>query len=353
MSVGDPDLPTIERIIEHAVTRLYRGRTHYSPGMGEPALREKIAEIEVAASGKPTTPNEVIIFPGATNALFTVLSCLLDDESEVIITEPAYVGYHGILSAIGAAVVPVRTNSETGFSLDVSAIKAAATPQTRVLLINTPGNPSGHVIEHEALNEICAWAHENNIWVVCDEVYSMLTFEKPFCSARRAADRLDNVIIVDGLSKSHAMTGWRLGWVVAPESVIPSLLAFTSATVFGCSQFIQDAAAFALENDTEYIESIRQEYQSRRDYAMARIDAIEGLSCHQPEAGMFAMVDVSDICEDGGQFARSLLDGAGVSVLPGEGFGQQTRQYVRVSLTHGIETLEPAFDRIERYCKER
>lgn len=346
MSVGDHDLPTIERIIEHAVTSLYRGRTHYSPGMGELHLREKIAEIETSASSKPTSADEVIIFPGATNALYSTLCCLLNPGDELIVPEPAYVGYQGIFQAIGHKVVNVPTRPEEGFKIDIDVIKAACTDATRAVLINTPGNPSGHVMDAGDLSDLAAFCLEKNLWLICDEVYSMLTFEKPHVSARKAAASLENVIIIDGLSKSHAMTGWRLGWVVAPSSVIPPLLDFTSATVFGCSQFIQDAAAFALENDAEYIASIVEEYRQRRDYAAERINAIPGLTCRTPDAGMFLMVDVSGIVQDGDQFARELLASSGVSVLPGGGFGDGTRSFVRLSLTHDIDTLKTAISRI-------
>ncbi len=349
MSVGDPDLPTIERIIEHAVTSLYRGRTHYSPGMGELHLREVIADIETQASGKTTTPDEVIIFPGATNAIFTTLSCLLDSDDELVITEPAYVGYQGIFHAVGSKVVTVPTTPASGFSLDVQSIEQAVSEKTNAILINTPGNPTGNIVPAEQLRELASFCFDKNIWLVCDEVYSMITFDQRHVSARKAADRLDNVIVVDGLSKSHAMTGWRLGWAVAQTSVIERLLGFTSATVFGCSQFIQDAAAFALQNDAEYILEITQEYKKRRDYACERIRNIEGISCHVPSAGMFLMLDVSAVSNDGFEFARALLDNEGVSVLPGESFGQLTRGYVRLSLTHAVEVLEEAFNRIERF----
>ena len=177
----------------------------------------------------------------------------------------------------------------------------------------------------------------------------MITFEKKHISARTAARNLENVIVIDGLSKSHAMTGWRLGWAVAPLSVIDRLLNFTSATVFGCSQFIQDAAAFAMQNDGEYIHSITEEYKARRDFACDRIATIEGLSCPRPEAGMFVMIDVSRVSPDGFSFARDLLDKAGVSVLPGESFGQVTKNYVRLSLTLPVDALQAVFDRIEQF----
>ncbi len=177
----------------------------------------------------------------------------------------------------------------------------------------------------------------------------MITFEQKHISARTAAENLENVIVVDGLSKSHAMTGWRLGWTVAPVNVLEKFLNFTSATIFGCCQFIQDAAAFAMQNDGDYIQSITDKYKARRDYALERIRQIDGLRCTKPQAGMFLMVDVSDISEDGQAFASDLLDNQGVSFLPGGGFGAITRNFVRLSLTHPKEDLQEAFDRIENF----
>ena len=171
-------------------------------------------------------------------------------------------------------------------------------------------------------------------------------------SLRRAAVQLDNVIIVDGLSKSHAMTGWRLGWTVAPREVADRFLAFTSSTIFGCCQFVQDAAAFALMNDEEYINGVREEYRQRRNYVCERVADINGLSCAIPDAGMFVMIHVDDPSTDGLRFAEQLLDQKGVSVLPGVGVGACTAAYVRVSLAQPISVLRPAFDRIARFCEQ-
>jgi len=350
MSVGDPDLPTIERIIEHAVTSLYRGRTHYSPGRGELHLRETIADMETQASGKLTTANEVIIFPGATNAVFSVLSCLLDDQDELIVPEPAYIGYQGIIDIVGCKTVKVPCIVDRGFALDIPASEQSVTRRTRALLLNTPGNPTGNIIPADQLNYLAKFCLKNDLWLICDEVYSMITFDKKHISARTAATSLENVIVVDGLSKSHAMTGWRLGWSVASAKITEQLLNFTSATIFGCSQFIQDAAAFAMENDGEYIQTVVDEYRSRRDYACQRIDQIRGLSCQKPEAGMFLMINVSEIARDGNQFARELLDLEGISVLPGAGFSEIIQNYIRLSLTLPVEGLEAAFDKIEHFA---
>lgn len=349
LSVGDPDLPTLPSTIAAAISSLERGRTHYAPGRGELSLRQTIAAIETNTSGKPCHPDEIVIFPGATNAIYSVLACLVDPGEDVVVAEPMYVGYDGLFRALGINAVTFPLDAARGFALDVPALQAAITPATRVLLLNTPGNPAGNMIEPAQLCELAAWCLQRDIWLVCDEVYSMITFAQPHTSLRKAASALDNIVVIDGLSKSHAMTGWRLGWAVSDLALGDRLLEFTSVTLFGCCQFVQDAAVHALTNDEDYIVGVRDEYRRRRDYVCQRIAAIPGLSCEVPAAGMFVMVNVADTGHDGLAFAEGLLARGRVSVLPGVGFGESCRHYVRISLTQSVAAMAPAFERIEAF----
>jgi arginine:pyruvate transaminase len=221
------------------------------------------------------------------------------------------------------------------------------TERTRAVLVNTPGNPCGNLIDPATLSELADGCRERNLWLVCDEVYSLITFESPHISLLRCTDDLSNIAVVDGLSKSHAMSGWRLGWVVAPPPLVEQLIRVANAALFGTSQFVQDGAAYALANDAPDVEKMRLEYQRRRDYVMQRLDQIPGLGYFKPAGGMFIMVDSSAIANDGADFARRLLDEAGISVIPGSGFGASTANYVRMSLTHPISVLTDVFDRIE------
>jgi arginine:pyruvate transaminase len=204
------------------------------------------------------------------------------------------------------------------------------------------------MIEPAQLCALAAWCLQRDIWLVCDEVYSMITFTQPHTSLRKAASALDNIVVIDGLSKSHAMTGWRLGWTVSDLALADRLLEFTSATLFGCCQFVQDAAVHALTNDEDYIAGVRDEYRRRRDYVCQRIAAIPSLSCEVPAAGMFVMVNVAATGRDGLAFAEGLL--AQGQVLPGVGFGESCRNYVRISLTQSVAAMAPAFDRIEAFA---
>ncbi len=351
LCVGDPDFRTPEPIIDNAVSHLRVGRTHYSPALGEMKLRRAVADLETATSPHPCTPAEVAVYPGATNALYSVMNCLLNAGDEVVIPEPMYVGYPSIMAAIDAKVVAVPLRVEEDFKLDMEAMKAAVTGRTRVVFINTPGNPTGSIISRKELAELAEFCRERNLWLVCDEVYSMFTYSGLHRSLRASAQNLDNVVMVDGLSKSHAMSGWRIGWVVGPETLIERLGAHAGATLFGCPQFIQDASAFALENDQEYVAQMRQEYAERAEYVVRKLEKLEGIHCHQPRAGMFVMCDVDGTGMDGREFARALLDAELVSVVPGDAFGPSARNCVRVGLAQPRPMLKQACKRIKRFIE--
>jgi len=262
-----------------------------------------------------------------------------------------YVGYVGFLAAIGAKIKHVPLNAERNFALEPEKIKAAVTDNTKVILVNTPGNPAGNMMTREEMADLAAFCWRRNIWLICDEVYSMITYNRRHVSLRSAAEKLDNVIMVDGLSKSHAMSGWRIGWAVAPQSLVPRLVNFAGATVFGCTQFVQDAATWALRHDEYYMSLMREEYQRRRDFLVERFNSIKGLSCQSPDAGMFVMVKVTPLFAGGREFAEGLLDAQQVSLVPGEGFGPSAKDFVRVTLAQPVSVLTDAMLRIENFVK--
>lgn len=347
LSVGDPDFATPDYITQHTVEQINTGRTHYSPPAGEPVLRKAIADLETASTGRVFTPEQFVVFPGATASLYAVFSCITNPGDEIIVPEPMYAGYRGLLDALGIHDINV-TLTAPDFQLNPAALFDQVTERTRAILINTPGNPCGNLIGAETLKQLADGARERDLWLVCDEVYSLITFESPHTSLLRCTEDLSNVVVIDGLSKSHAMSGWRLGWAVAPPALVEQLIRIANAALFGTSQFVQDGAAFALANDAPDVEKMRLEYQRRRDYAMQRLDEIPGLAYFKPDGGMFIMVDSSAIANDGADFARALLDDAGISVIPGSGFGASTATYVRMSLTHPIAVLTDVFDRIAK-----
>ena len=354
LCVGDPNFDTPEPILDYTRARLGVGRTHYSPDAGEPMLRRAIADIESKVSPHPCSPDDVVVFPGGTNAIYSVLACLLNPGEEILIPEPMYIGYVPICDSLRLNVKKVACPAESNFAFDVEAIKASIGDETRVVMINTPVNPTGAMATPEQLRELAAYCRERNIWLVCDEMYSMITFARRHTSLRTAAEHLDNVVVIDGLSKSHAMSGWRLGWAVAQGPLVARLTQFAGATMFGCPQFIQEAAAFALEFDAYFVEEMRSAYEKRRDLIVERIGKIPGLSCNSPDAGMFVMVDVSQVAHSkegncGQAFAEALLDAERVSVLPGAPFGPSAVNHVRLTLAADEGELSRALDRIERF----
>ena len=348
LSLGDPDFPTPREITDKLVQQVHQHRTHYSPAGGEPSFLQALADLETRVEQKPFLPENFTIFPGGTAALTGVLNCILSPGDEIVIPEPMYIGYHSILQGIGAKFTSVPLDVENDFALDIEGIKQAVTPATRAVMVNTPGNPAGNVMTREALAELASVTREMGLWLICDEVYSLFTYEEDHVSLLLAAENLENVVVIDSLSKSHAMSGWRIGWAVASAEMTKALHAYCGATFFGCSQFIQDAAAFALSFNAPHILNMRREYRDRRDYVVNTIDSLNGLSCYQPKAGMFVMVDTSQVAEDGASFAEKILDHAGVSLIPGAGFGDNTKGYVRMSLTQPREVLGEAFSRIAK-----
>jgi arginine:pyruvate transaminase len=351
LSIGDPDFRTPEPIVDNAVSHMRVGRTHYSPALGELNLRRAVADYESRISPLGCSESEVSIYPGVTSAIYSVMSCLLNAGDEILIVDPLYVGYTPILAALGLKVSVVLASPEHDFEPQLADFKSAITDDTRVVFINTPGNPTGAIISRETLQGLASYCFDKGIWLVCDEVYSMFTYEKPHISLRTAAKQLENVVIIDGLSKSHAMSGWRVGWVVAPVELTEHLGRFSAMSIFGCPQFIQDAAAFALNNDEYYVREMRAQYQKRRDLVCARLARMPGVKYLKPESGMFIMVDVSKICEDDKEFAQKLLDAEKLSVLPGSAFGEGTTGHVRLSLVQPENILTEGCNRLEHFLQ--
>jgi len=349
LSIGDPDFRTPDPIIDNAVSHMRVGRTHYSPALGELNLRRAVADYESRVSPHRCKVEEVAIFPGVTAAIYAVMSCLLDPGEDIVLVDPMYVGYEPIMKALQADMNIVTAPPETGFIPEFEAFTDAVTDQTRVIFINTPANPTGAVMGQELLARLASWCQERDIWLVCDEVYSMFTFGKPHVSLRTAAERLDNLVVIDGLSKSHAMSGWRMGWAVGPPDLVEHLGRFAAMSIFGCPQFIQDAATFALNNDEYYVKEMCDRYQKRRDEVCRRLDAMPAIRYHKPDSGMFIMIDVSAVEADDRVFARRLLDAERVSVLPGVAFGNSTRGHVRFSLVQPMDVLMAGCDRLERF----
>jgi len=350
LSIGDSDFHTPPLIVEAAKASLDRGRTHYTDLIGDPPLRAAIARQQAARTGLPVGPDNVCVLAGAQCALFSATLCLLDAGEEIIVPEPLYVTYEAVVGAAGASLRRVPLRAEKGFRLQAADVAAAVGPRTRAVLINSPHNPTGAVIaraELEGLAEIC---RRHDLWLISDEVYASLVFEAEHVSPAGLPGMAERTVTVDSLSKSHAMTGWRLGWAIGPEALIGHLRHLSLCMLYGSPGFIQDAAVVALEEDHEALDEMRRAFRRRRDCLHRRLAQVPNLAAELPEAGMFLMVDVSRTGQSAQDFAFGLLEAERVSVLPGAAFGPQIASYVRINLGAHDAELEEAGRRIARYA---
>jgi len=349
LGVGDPDLDTPPAIVNAAKAALESGRTHYSPIPGEALLRRAIANVYLRDYDLKIEVDQITVFPGAQSALFATLQCLAGPGDEVILLEPFYATYEGVVRASGANVIAVPLSAENKFQLDIDRIKAAITQKTRVIVANSPGNPSGAVFcqgSWQSLLEVCLDA---GIWLVSDEVYANFVFDDVHFSPLALPTAAQNVVVISSLSKSHAMTGWRIGWSISPVALASHLANLSQCLLFGVSQFTQDAAAFALQNSHEAAAEMRTIFRRRRNLFCDALENTKGLQVHRPDGGMFTMIDVSGLKMDGEIFANRLLDQSGVAVVPGFAFGDSVHNFVRVGYLQNEQALADAANRIKKF----
>ena len=351
LGVGDPDFDTPPAIVEAAERSLRRGRTRYAATAGDLPLREAIARHHERLTAQRVDAEQVVVFTGAQNALFAGVLCVADPGEEIIVCEPRYVTYDGVIETPGAVRVGVPLVSAEGFRFDPDAIGRAVTPRTRAILLNSPHNPTGRVVSREEATAIAAIAKRHDLWVLSDEVYASLTYDVEHVAIASLPGMAGRTVTINSLSKSHAMQGWRLGWAVGPPLLARHLVNLILSMVFGVAQFTQDAAHFALTREFAEIDAMQREYRARRELLCERINACPGLACAWPQGGMYAMVDVRGTGLGDTDFAWGLLEAEGVSVLPTATFGENAAGHVRVSLTAPEAVLREACDRIERYVR--
>ena len=350
LSVGDSDLDTPQPIIDRLVKSVSSGRTHYANTIGEDDLRNTIANYYQAKGFEHVKASNIVVMPGTQSGLFASAMCTLTHGDEVIIPEPMYVTYPGFIGATGATIKPVSLNADEGFSLNAQDIAAAITEKTKAIVLNSPNNPTGAVIPYGAFKAVADLCKQHNLWLISDEVYLELYFDDKPTSALVFDDIQDRVIVTSSLSKSHAMTGWRLGWIVATEPLVKHLYNLLTAMIYGAPMFIQDAANAAFE-DSSIVEEMRQIFKARRDLFVKQLQDLPLVSCRLPEGGMFAMLDVRETGLSASDFARQLYDAEKVSLLSADAFGPSAKGHLRVGLTLSEDKLNEAAKRLERFLK--
>ncbi|HSF64286.1 MAG TPA: aminotransferase class I/II-fold pyridoxal phosphate-dependent enzyme, partial [Paracoccaceae bacterium] len=331
LTIGEPDVPTPPELVAVAVRAMEEGRTGYSNGRGEAGLVRALAARYTARRGRPIAPDQVMCFPGTQTTLFAVLMALVGPGDEVLVADPAYATYDGLIAATGARVVPVPLRPERGFRLDAADVAARVTPRSRVLFLNTPHNPTGAVLRAEDIAALGDVARAHDLWILSDEVYEEMVFPGvPFASPLDRADLADRTIVASSISKSHAAPGFRSGWCVGPAEFCARLLPLSETMLFGNQPFIADMTAAAISEPSPVAPGMAARFKARADLIHDRLHGRSGLAVHRPEAGMFALLDVRALSPSGVAFANALLDRAGVAAMPGESFGTSLAGWLRL-----------------------
>ena len=352
LSIGEPDLPPPASVIDKAASSMRSGRTRYAAGQGEPETLLAIADHLTRRSGFRVTPEQVLFTAGTQNGLCTALLTLVQAGDEVLVPDPYYATYEGLVAASGATFVPVPTLPEDNFHVTAQAIENAITSRTKVLLLNTPSNPTGAVLsvsEIDAIGEVC---ERHDLWIICDEVYADMTYDAPFCSPFDRPHLRDRTLAVSSISKSHALPGFRAGWVASHPDVTPRLILVAEAMLFGSQPFIEDALAVALNEKHPEVERLRVAFRERAETLIKSFEGSKAITARMPEGGMFVMLDVRKTKLTGEQFAWQLLKEKNVSVMPGESFGNGGAGHIRIALTVDSVILRDACERIRSLAEK-
>ena len=347
LSVGDPDLDTPAPVLERAIERLRAGDTHYTPAAGRSALRAAIAAAHRARTGQRVEVENVIYLSGTQNALFTASLCLAGPGDEVIALEPLYPTYPATIEVTGARMVRARAPAEGGFRVDLAALEAAITPHTRAICYASPNNPSGVILSEAELKRIGELARRHSLWLIADEVYAGLAPAGRVPSL--AAQLPEQVVTIGSLSKSHAMPGWRAGWLIGPRQLVQHVESLVMCMLYGLPGFIQEAAITALEVAPQAERRIRDLCTARRDFLFGELKGIKGIRYCSPDAGMFTLLDVRQTGLSGREFARELYRAERVSLMDGGAFGKETGGFVRLCFAADEALLREACLRIRRF----
>ena len=352
LTIGEPDVPTPDALMTAATDAMRRGRTGYSNGRGEPALLDALARRYSERRGRDFGRENFMCLPGTQTALYAVLMALVTAGDEVIVGNPMYATYEGLIAATGARAVPVALRPENGFRIAARDIAAAVTPQTRVIFLNSPHNPTGAILTHQDLVEIGRVAVAHDLWILCDEVYEDLVFaNRQFVSPLSLPDLAERVVVTSSISKSHSAPGFRSGWCVGPAEFAERLLPLSETMLFGSQPFIADMTAAAVNAPSPVAAGMCERFERRADLIARHLHGVDGLRVHRPDAGMFALVDVRATGLSGEDFALSLLKEAKVAVMPGESFGTALAGWLRLALTQPDDITAEACGRIAAHAR--
>jgi aspartate/methionine/tyrosine aminotransferase len=352
LEIGEPDFNTPENIKDAAIRSLHANRTHYTPAAGTLELRAAIADYVQRTRGVKVDTDQIVVTPGAKPMIAAVLMALLNPGNEVILPDPAYPAYRSITTYVGATPVSLPLLESRDFRFEIEALEAAITPRTKILVLNSPHNPTGGILTPEDIAAIAAIVRRHDIMVLSDEIYSRDAYDRPFASYYGLAGNPERTILVDGCSKTWAMTGWRLGFGVMPTYIAEAAAALILNTVSCTATFVQDAAIEALEGPDEAVQAMTAEFLRRRDLLVAGLNKIPGVSCRKPGGAFYVFPNISRIEADDIKLANYLLDTAGIAVLGGSTFGPNGKGFLRLSYANSEANLREALARMTKALAE-
>jgi aspartate aminotransferase len=349
---GEPDFPTPRNVKQAAVQAIKDDFTRYTAAGGTLELREAVCERHAADFGTAYTPSECVISCGGKHAIFGALQSLIDPGDEVIIPVPYWVTYADVVAYSGGICVFADTDPQAGFALTAEIVEKHITNETRALIVNSPSNPSGHVIPPEEFQKIYRSTSKRGIWLITDECYAHLVFDGMPYSVASVAGARSSVIVAGSLSKTYSMTGWRMGYALAPPQVAAAIARLQSHSTSNPNSVAQKAAVEALSGNQDSVGEMVAEYRLRRDFALERLRRIPWIRCHQPQGAFYLYPDISAVIgrkhiHSTAQFAEQLLEEAEVAVVPGEAFG--TRDHIRITFAVSMRDLERGIDRLSRF----
>jgi aspartate aminotransferase len=347
LEIGEPDFDTPEDIKEAGIASIRENRTHYTPASGIAELRDAIVEYVKRTRGVEVTRDMVVVSPGAKPTIAFTLMALLNPGDEVIIPDPAYPAYRSIVTYVGAVPVSVPLLEKKAFRLDLDTLEAAVTPKTKILVINSPHNPTGGILTPEDIEGIAAISRKHDILVITDEIYNRHCYDADFASYYGLAGMPERTILVDGFSKAWAMTGWRLGFGVYPKYIADAVGALMLNTVSCTATFVQDAGVKALHCDDRPVQRMEEEFRRRRELLVKGLNEIPGVTCQMPGGAFYVFPNVSAIEKDDIKLAAYILDEGNVAVLGGSTFGPNGKGFIRLSYANSEENLREALKRLK------
>ena len=346
LEIGEPDFDTPRNIIDGAVDALHKGYTHYGPSAGLMELREVIAQHVGETRRVNVTPDEVVVVPGGKPIIFFSILALAEAGDEVMYPNPGFPIYESMINYVGATAVPIRLREELDFRLDVDELAALINDRTKLIIINSPQNPTGGVLEKKDIEAIARAIGDRNLMVLSDEIYSRLIFEGEHHSIMSLEGMKERTILLDGFSKTYAMTGWRMGYGVMRVDLATHISRLMTNSSSCTASFSQIAGIEALRGPQESVDQMRDEFKKRRDVMVAGLNKIKGFSCRLPHGAFYVFPNVIATGWPSKKLADALLDDAGVAALSGTAFGEFGEGYLRFSVANSVENIEKALDRI-------